>query len=336
MESNRFDDLARQLASPRSRRTVLALLAGVVAGSVSHSVSAAPRCKQVDQVCKTTADCCPEQNGTYCGGTKKLTCQPCAGTICKGGCTVCPPEELADPTRNCTCVCRPGLTRCNGVCVDLQTDITNCGSCGNNCDDGDGCTTDVCVAGQCANIEIGNCCQSNADCDDGDTCTTNSCVANQCQSAPLLCTGGDVCTGVQCVPGFGCEFFPLCNDGDDCTEDICDAGTGACSYSPLTGNPCIDSGTGQPGTCNNGVCDTQFCPPSQDLCNPVSCDADNGCVCAQIVHTAESFCSGAKPLLCSGDCSHEDPTICESVFGPGARCVVASCCSGGSACAPSC
>src|SRR3954454_19162486 len=82
MDAKRFDTLARSVSEHMTRRRLLRGLGGGIATILtSQTALGAPRCKQVDQVCKTTADCCPEQNGTYCAGTKKLTCQPCAGTI---------------------------------------------------------------------------------------------------------------------------------------------------------------------------------------------------------------------------------------------------------------
>jgi hypothetical protein len=42
------------------------------------------------------------------------------------------------------CVCPAGFTPCDGQCVDLLTDSTHCGSCGNACDTGE-----VCLDGSC-------------------------------------------------------------------------------------------------------------------------------------------------------------------------------------------
>jgi len=40
--------------------------------------------------------------------------------------------------------CSSGLTRCNGSCVDYSNDSSNCGSCGNRCEE-----YQSCISGQC-------------------------------------------------------------------------------------------------------------------------------------------------------------------------------------------
>jgi len=43
--------------------------------------------------------------------------------------------------------CNEGLTDCFGSCVDLQTDVNNCGACGNVCGQGESCVNGVCDDG---------------------------------------------------------------------------------------------------------------------------------------------------------------------------------------------
>jgi hypothetical protein len=56
----------------------------------------------------------------------------------------CPPGQQLDVAL-CKCVCPAGTTDCGGTCVDLQTDNSNCGTCGRSC--GGDLT---CQSGQCA------------------------------------------------------------------------------------------------------------------------------------------------------------------------------------------
>ncbi len=69
-------------------------------------------------------------------------------------------------------------------------------TCDGACDDGNACTTDQCVAGQCTTAPVPGCCQSEAACSDDDPCTVNTCAPNgQCASAPAPgCTEG-ACIG---------------------------------------------------------------------------------------------------------------------------------------------
>jgi hypothetical protein len=87
---------------------------------------------------------------------------------------------------------------------------------------------------------IGPQCTADADCDDGNACTDDVCVAGLCQftnnatpcSDGSACTSGDVCSGGTCQPG-----APLdCDDGNACTADSCDAVQG-CAHVPIPGCP---------------------------------------------------------------------------------------------------
>jgi hypothetical protein len=46
---------------------------------------------------------------------------------------------------NCHCICAAGLTSCGASCVDINTDVNNCGGCGQTC----GPIVSECSAGQC-------------------------------------------------------------------------------------------------------------------------------------------------------------------------------------------
>ncbi len=77
-------------------------------------------------------ECSPPYNrGAYCGD---------CDTVCGGDLPLCAP---AGDSFECAPGCTDGLTACSDQCVDLETDIDNCGACGQNC------PTAICRDGSC-------------------------------------------------------------------------------------------------------------------------------------------------------------------------------------------
>jgi hypothetical protein len=129
-------------------------------------------------------------------------------------------------------VCTPGNDDCcfnsstsTAVCTNLETDATNCGTCGNVCHE---CTT--CVGGACAN-----------------TCTHFICGVN---SAPDCGSGGasgicfcdsDIDGNCNCFDNLACVTFPACPNGQrDCPPGtFCVADT--CCGQPTCLAICADS-----------------------------------------------------------------------------------------------
>jgi hypothetical protein len=65
--------------------------------------------------------------------------------------------------------------------------IIGCCAADSDCDDGDACTDDACVAGTCETVPFVDCCAADADCDDADTCTDDSCtVDGTCENVPEI------------------------------------------------------------------------------------------------------------------------------------------------------
>lgn len=73
-------------------------------------------------------------NNSGCGKASKCcqTCVPVDETGCTRGGACCGGAECTGGGEG-TCTCPAGLTNCNGVCVDLLTDMNNCAQCGNVC-----------------------------------------------------------------------------------------------------------------------------------------------------------------------------------------------------------
>lgn len=76
-------------------------------------------------------------------------------------------------------------------------------------------------------------CASNAECDDGNVCTTDECIAGACSNVAMTCDDGDACTDDTCDPTAGCTSAPTsCDDANACTVDSCDPMTG-CAHVPM-------------------------------------------------------------------------------------------------------
>jgi len=101
--------------------------------------------------------------GDPCG---PVTCKP--GASCVGG----------------VCTCGGGLTECPAACVDLSSDIENCGSCGQAC-----AVDEVCVARACLPFVDARGCAA---------CPCDACTGDfaRCCTYPggaRICVDGDAC-----------------------------------------------------------------------------------------------------------------------------------------------
>jgi hypothetical protein len=206
------------------------------------------------------------------------------------------------------------------------------------CTDGDACTVgDACTGGTCkpGTAKV---------CDDGNGCTTNVCnpVDGACTATPTTapcsdgnaCTTGDVCDKGACVPGATVG----CDDGNACTVDSCDASNGLCSH--IAGSSACDDGNGCTigDTCLEGTCvggAAQQCA-DKDTCTSDSCDAKTGgCVhapingCGDLCQTAKDCKAGdvCNTVAClSGKCAFLPTSApCDD----GNACTLADTCQGG-------
>ena len=159
MDGNRFDNLVRTLAVPRSRRAafeaVVGLTAGALLGARSGVTGAAAR--KVG-VCHRT-------------GSSRNLYQ-----------FLIVDENAVDTHR----------AHGDAVGVDLQTDLANCGSCGVVCP----ISTNPCLAAACQNgacgfvpANEGGACNDGNACSQVDTCRAGVCIG----SNPVLCTALDQC-----------------------------------------------------------------------------------------------------------------------------------------------
>jgi len=109
---------------------------------------------------------------------------------------------------NGSCECKPGLTDCNGQCVDTDSDPDNCGSCGNGC-------PGSCGGGEC----VDNCDGFPDSCDGACTNTENDPL--NCGDCGEVCNSDEICSNGNCN-----EYAPT--DCDACPCDTCDNGGNCC------------------------------------------------------------------------------------------------------------
>jgi hypothetical protein len=90
-----------------------------------------------------------------------------------------------------TCACTQGLMDCSGVCVDLRSNASSCGTCGHACRSDQACSSRSCV---CA-------VSSKMDC--GGACVDTSSDSNNCGTCGHVCGQHYHCSGSNCVVDCG-------------------------------------------------------------------------------------------------------------------------------------
>ncbi|MFC1654515.1 RCC1 domain-containing protein [Myxococcota bacterium] len=185
---------------------------------------------------------------------------------------------------------------CDG---DTDVDDTGCMECTSDpqCDDGNECTTDACVASACENTPVidGTSCDDGQYCSDPDACQGGICqgpqrdcsgVADQCNNAQ--CNEGlDQCEAIQKFDGTGCEDGLYCTINDSCQAGFCQPG------GPLDCSSLNDQ-------CHTGACDdvgdTCFADPAPNEGN----GCDDGLFCTTGETCQSGNCTGGGPTDCSG------------------------------------
>jgi hypothetical protein len=200
---------------------------------------------------------------------------------------------LAGPNGRKVCTCVGGLQACGDRCVDAttayQSDVDNCGSCGNRCPQVQ-CHRRTCTAGVCGSQP--NPSAVGTSCTDGNRCTVND-----------VCQSDGSCAGTAVV----------CPDQDQCHTGYCDPVDGLCKQQVKTdaacndGNACTTGETCQVnGTCGGGTSasDGTTCP--QGICQSGTCVACVGTYTVSGSNDA-SACSSAAV------CCQDEPTFCEEI-----------------------
>lgn len=168
--------------------------------------------------CEGGAECSPDQ--VKCGDA----CVTADSCPCEEGC-----DEHTETCAAGLCVCRDGLTRCGGACVDTRADGAHCGGCDGAC--ASLCRASACVQACDASDQTcgGGCVDVNTDvlhCGEcGERCSSDElCVEGECrgyQEIPdcAMCPCEDACEEFE-VEGECCDSVFL--GGPVCVHDGCD------------------------------------------------------------------------------------------------------------------
>ena len=215
MDSSKFDDLTKALATSTSRRQALkALGASVVGGilglsGIDTALAKKPLCRGNGSKCSLGQQCCSGY---------------CANNVC-----TCPPA----PACNRACPCPSDSTCQNGTCVATTTTSTTttstttttpmCLPGGSTCLSNSQCCSDLCctgIAGVATCCPTGTVCLNNGTC--ATLCTSDADCSSGCSCAPDIdgvnfCTSGGV--GTTCIQDIDCPTGLFCAIG---------AGVGVC------------------------------------------------------------------------------------------------------------
>lgn len=171
---------------------------------------------------------------------------PCGNDeICQGGlCTLLAAEASSETDILLDCGALD-LADCGGVCVDLQSDRTNCGTCGNPCTEVEDCLSGICAGVveemplvDCSALGLSSC---------GGACLDLQTDAGNCGACGNPCPAGFACCGGVCVDLLTDDnHCGYC--GNPCERLTCRGGLCQFLKTP-TGLPCVvDS------DCTSGVC----------------------------------------------------------------------------------
>ena len=287
----------------------------------------APVCSGGSDDCDSSREngCETDINGDIanCGACGNLCTNTCGTTSCNFG--------------TCAPICSGNCASCdgdpdNGCEVDRDTDIANCGACGNQCTNMHGST--ACSGGTCTPTCTGSWRDCDGDPDNG--CETDiSSDPDNCNGCGIICSnphGSRACTAGACTPTCldpwdDCDGDP--NNGCETNTDTTIAHCGSCD------NLCTNPG----GSVN---CVGGMCQPGCDQ-NSGDCDGDpgNGCetditttsncgacgnMCTNLHGTTQcSFISGSwqcDPTCVGpwGDCDGDPDNGCETSLNSTSNC----------------
>jgi len=298
MDSNKFDDITRALATGVSRRKMLKGLLAGAAGVVGLS-RVVPAAAQITQACgaggkenRLLGDSCNNKN----------CCSASAHQVCE--------KVSATGAYRCECDLNSGFISCGGQCVSTS------------CANGGTLNTTTCTCESSCPATAPESCngQCFAACPTGTTRDATSCSC--------LCDAGTVACGGSCVTP--CSGNQVRDASCNC---VCPSGTEAC---PADSTTCvIPCAAGLVRSANNCSC---VCGPGTQLCNgncvSTTCPSPltfNSSTCGCSCPSGQVFCGGNcvdPATVCAGlhnkifnvDCCNQGANPCQNPGQPSGKC----------------
>ncbi len=206
---------------------------------------------------------------------------------------------------------------CGGVCVNAQTDSSNCGLCGTQCTNGQSCVAGMCrtpgescgggmiaCGSTCVNLQsdAANCGMCGKACAGGRECSAGACA---CKAGSLECNGACVDPMTDSMNCGTCAT--ACTDGK-----TCQAGSCACAAGQMTCD----------GKCVNVQTDNENCGGCDKPCAAGSTCMAGVCACAMGQTSCNDTCADLQT-------NAQHCGACGMACGLGQSCVAGMCTSGG-------
>ncbi|HVR64276.1 MAG TPA: hypothetical protein VMU50_20390 [Polyangia bacterium] len=309
-------------------------------GACGHDCTTLPNIKAGVVTC-TAGKCMVPTDGCAAGRAHCTTnpddiCETDLGAAAScGGCGIkCPAGTPlctgVGATFTCVASClAPTPDRCGASCVDLSSNLANCGTCGQGCSFAN--ADAACSGGACMMVK---CKDGYGDCTAAPGCETalntsdhcgscNPCAANLKCDAPTrtcvdICTGGGSGNASHCCGNADCPAnLPVCSN------HVC--------VGKAVGATCASGGECAGGACVEGVCCNNTCPGKCSSCLMTNTGKPDG-TCAPVKaglnHGNDCLASDATTCGLDGKC--DGAGACR-MYGAEAICAPEACSDGPSA-----
>ncbi len=185
-------------------------------------------------------------------------------------------------------LCEQGLTACGADCVDLGSDASNCGSCGETCEGNEVCRLRRCEAEGCG-PGLTAC---------GASCRDTATDPLNCGDCGIACTEEQRCREGRCelfCPSGFAECGGACRD---LTRDPSHCGN--CDRACAPGEACLDGGCSLVCPAGQSACDQQCFDLERDFNHCGDCN--NECARGARCENGSCECPGTLGIDCAGEC----------------------------------